>query len=141
MTRQRARSGEQGLVSVWLLLTAAALTLLVGLAVDLSGQVDAQQRARALAGEAARAGAQALDPGTVSGGAVLTSRTAAVTAARTYLAGADVPGSVVVAGDTVTVTVRQTFGSRVLSAVGIGPLSVSGTGQAQARRVVEGVAQ
>lgn len=139
MTRPDA--GEQGLVSIWLLLTAAALTVLVGLAVDLSGQVDAQQRARALAGEAARAGAQALDPATVSGGAVVTSRTGAAQAARTYLAGADVHGSVQVAGDTVTVTVHQTSPSRVLSAVGIGPLSVSGTAQAQARRVVEGVQQ
>jgi len=132
------RSGERGSISMWLVLLASGLTLLVGLAVDLGGQVDAQQRARALAGEAARAGAQALGTSSVDGAALVLSRTEAAQAARTYLAAADIPGTVRVAGDTVTVTVAQTYSSQVLSVIGIRSLSVSGTAQAQAIRVLQG---
>ena len=51
MTRQQptSRHGERGSISIWLVTTGFAMIVLVGLAVDLGGQVHAQQQARAVA--------------------------------------------------------------------------------------------
>ena len=62
MTRQQPTSRqERGSISIWLVTTGFAMIVLVGLAVDLGGQVHAQQRARAVADQAARTGGQQLD--------------------------------------------------------------------------------
>ena len=50
-------------MSIWLVTSGFAMIVLVGLAVDLGGQVHAQQRARNLAAQAARTGGQQLQPG------------------------------------------------------------------------------
>ena len=62
MTKRTPRMGdrEQGSVAVWMISTALAMILMVGLAVDGSGQVLAKQRAQNVAAEAARAGGQQL---------------------------------------------------------------------------------
>ena len=54
---------ERGSISIWLVTTGFAMIVLVGLAVDLGGQVHAQQHARAVADQAARTGGQQLQPG------------------------------------------------------------------------------
>jgi hypothetical protein len=54
-------TGQRGSVSIWLVTTGFAMIVLVGLAVDLGGQVHAQQHARAVADQAARTGGQQLD--------------------------------------------------------------------------------
>ena len=51
---------ERGSISIWLVTTGFAMIVLVGLAVDLGGQVHAQQHARAVADQAARTGGQQL---------------------------------------------------------------------------------
>ena len=62
MTRQQPTSRqERGSISIWLVTTGFAMIVLVGLAVDLGGQVHAQQHARAVADQAARTGGQQLD--------------------------------------------------------------------------------
>ena len=54
------RRREDGSVSIWLATTGFAMIVLAGLAIDLGGHVHTQQRARAVAAEAARTGGQQL---------------------------------------------------------------------------------
>ena len=49
---------ERGSVSLWAVLVAFCLTVIVGIAVDFSGQAVAEQQARSIAFEAARTGGQ-----------------------------------------------------------------------------------
>ena len=56
MTRHLRAGGEEGSISIWLVTTGFAMIVLVGLGVDLGGQVYAQQHARAVADQAARTG-------------------------------------------------------------------------------------
>ena len=49
---------EDGSITLWMVTASFAMMMLVGLAVDLGGQVHAQQRAHIVAGQAARAGGQ-----------------------------------------------------------------------------------
>ncbi len=63
------RTDERGSITVWLALASFVMIFLVGLAVDLGGQVHAHERAHDLAAQAARAGGEeveggARDPGT-----------------------------------------------------------------------------
>ena len=102
--------GERGSVAIWAITTAMTLTLLVGLAVDLGGQVYAKQRAQDIAAQAARAGGQQLQgPAAIRGQGAVLDPAAAVAAARTYLAGVpDVTGTAtVVAGARVVTTTTQ----------------------------------
>ena len=131
--QQQRRRREGGSVSIWLVTTGFAMIVLVGLAVDLGGQVHAQQQARAVAGQAARAGGQQLQGGpAVRGDAARTDTTRAATAARAFLASAHVTGTVAVTGGTtVTVTTTDTYPTTFLGVIGISTLTV--TGHAQAR--------
>lgn len=56
------RRDERGSISLWLVTTGFTMIVLVGLAIDLGGQVHTQQRAYAIAGEAARVAGQQLRP-------------------------------------------------------------------------------
>lgn len=46
--------GERGSVTVWMVLIVMVLTMVIGIAVDLSGQVNAKRRAGDVAAQAAR---------------------------------------------------------------------------------------
>ena len=134
---------ERGSVSIWLATSGFAMIVLVGLAVDLGGQVHAQQHARNLAAQAARTGGQQLQPVPAMRGETATAdRARAVAAARTYLAAADVTGTVAVTGGTtVTVHVRDTYATTFLGIIGITSMTVTGHGRARITRSVEGVEQ
>ncbi|HUM87572.1 MAG TPA: pilus assembly protein TadG-related protein, partial [Actinomycetota bacterium] len=58
MTR---RHNERGSISIWVVTATIVMMTLVGLAVDLGGQVHAQQRAHDVAAQAARAGGQQVE--------------------------------------------------------------------------------
>ncbi|NHA68226.1 pilus assembly protein TadG-related protein [Phycicoccus flavus] len=130
-------------MSIWLATMAFAMVLLVGLAVDLGGQVHAQQRARALAAEAARTGGQQLDAAAaVRGDAVRADTLQAGRAASTYLTAAGVHGTVTVTGGTlVTVDVTDTYRTTFLGVIGITTLPVTGHGTARLTRSVGGLEQ
>lgn len=117
------------------------MTLLVGLAVDLTGQVYAQQRARGIAVQAARAGGQHVQAGLAIRGLGLTADpAAAATAARTYLAAANVTGTVTItSGDRITVTTRDTYDTKFLGLIGINAMPVTGHGEARITRSLSGV--
>lgn len=135
MMRSSGLRGERGSISIWMLTASFAMTILVGLAVDLGGQVHAQQRAHDVAAEAARSGGQQVQAApAIEGRYVGVDPVRARTAARQYLAAAGVTGTVeVTGGDTVTVNVTDTYSPRFLSIIGIGDLTV--TADASARTV------
>ncbi|HYJ74512.1 MAG TPA: hypothetical protein VEV65_02885, partial [Kineosporiaceae bacterium] len=92
MTR---RHGDEGAVSLFVIVVAVALLAAVGLVVDGGGKIRALERADEAAREAARAGTQMLDvPAAVRGERVEVDPVAAGRAARTYLAAAGVEGTV-----------------------------------------------
>lgn len=138
--RDRA-DGERGSVTVWTLTTALAMVLLVGLAVDLSGQVLAKQRAQDIAAEAARAGGQQLQgAAAIRGTAALLDPHAAVAAANTYLAAVpEVTGNAhVSSGTTIVTDTHVTYTTKFLSLIGIRTIRVTGHAEAEVNRAVNG---
>ncbi|MCB0909493.1 MAG: pilus assembly protein [Nocardioidaceae bacterium] len=131
---------ERGSVTIWMALSSFVMMMLVGLAVDLGGQVHAQQRAHDLAAQAARTGGEEVQASPAIRGHPLDIDTAAASAAaRRYLAAAGVTGTVRVSGgDTITVTVEESYQPRFLGLLGIDHLDVSGTATAQLIRSLGG---
>lgn len=143
MTKQRWwRYGDpdQGSISIWAVVTAFAMIVLLGLAADLGGRTYAEQSARATAAQAARAGAQQVDLDTASRGQpVATDPHAAAAAAQTYLTAAGLTGTATVtAPDTITVTITGTYETRFLTILGITSLPIHGTSTATLVRTYQG---
>lgn len=134
------RPNERGSITIWMASTSIAMTLLVGLAVDLGGQVHAQQRAHDLAAQAARAGGERVQAApAIEGDYVRMDAVAAKSAAADYLAAAQVDGTVTVTGgNTVTVHVTDVYRPRFLGVLGIGHLPVSGSASARLVRSLGG---
>jgi hypothetical protein len=138
MTR---RHNERGSISIWVVTATIVMMTLVGLAVDLGGQVHAQQRAHDVAAQAARAGGQQVEAApAVEGRYVALDTAAARRAAEQYLAAAGVEGTVTITGGT-TLVVRVTdiYEPTFLSMVGIGDLTVTGDASARLIRTTGGV--
>lgn len=131
---------ERGSISLWLALASSVMILLVGLAVDLGGQVHTQQRAHDLAAQAARAGGEEVQAGpAIAGAAARVDTAAARVAAQRYLAAAGVNGTVTITGgDTLTVTVHDTYRARFIGIVGLSRLDVTGTANAHLIRTLGG---
>lgn len=140
---RRHGDGERGSVTSWLALSSVVMIILVGLAVDLTGQVHAQQHARNVAAQAARAGGQQLNaPQAVRGLGVQADPYQAAQAARAYLSSADISGSVrVEGGNTIVVTTNDVYQAKFLSIVGLGSMPVTGQAEARVVRAVGGVEQ
>ncbi|MFJ9822389.1 pilus assembly protein TadG-related protein [Streptomyces sp. NPDC101151] len=129
----KARSDDRGGVTVFVAVCVVALIGIIGLAVDGGSKMRATERADYIAGEAARAGGQAVDPAdAISGKEIVVDPQAAQAAAQAYLRSAGATGAVSVSGDgkTLTVTVTGTYDTKFLSVIGIGSLSVTGHGKA-----------
>lgn len=131
---------DRGSVTIWLSLASFVMIVLVGLAVDLSGQVHAQQRARDAAAQAARTGGQQLNaPTAIRGLGTTVNGPQAVAAAKTYLTAAGVQGSVsMVNGTTLVVRTSDTYQPKFLSIIGLRSMTVTGSAEARVARVVEG---
>jgi hypothetical protein len=127
--------GEEGAVSLFVVVVVVALIAAIGLVVDGGGKIRALERADETAREAARAGSQMLDvPAAVRGERVDIDPGAAGRAARAYLAAAGVEGSVSVSGALVTVSTRVVYEPVFVGFIGVGPIAV--TGEATARPVM-----
>ena len=138
MTR---RHDDRGSISIWVVTATIVMMTLVGLAVDLGGQVHAQQRAHDVAAQAARAGGQQVEAApAVEGRYVALDTAAARRAAEQYLAAAGVEGTVTITGGT-TLVVRVTdiYEPTFLAMVGIGDLTVTGDASARLIRTTGGV--
>jgi hypothetical protein len=137
----RGDDRERGSVSLFVVIVATGLLLLIGLIVDGGAKVRAIQRADVLAGEAARAGGQAVSVQALLGGQTPTVDPAAArTAALAYLAANTTTGTVTVSPDgrQVTVTVTITRPTVLLGLIGIGDLTATGSAVA---RPIRGPAQ
>ena len=141
--RQRPADSERGSVSVWLATASVVMIILVGVVVDLAGQVHAQQHTRNVANQAARvAGQQINAPVAIRGQGVQATASQAVSAAQTYLNASDVTGTAsIVNGNTIKVTTSSTYNTKFLSIIGLGSMRVTGQAEARIVRVVGGVSQ
>jgi hypothetical protein len=139
MTGAAGRRTEDGSVSILVVGLATALLMVAGLLYD-GGQILAGRReAFAVADNAARAGAQALDVGALRGsGATRLDPAAASRAVHDYLDRVGRTGSVTVDEDRVEVVVAITVETHLLSAVGFHARTVTGTGEARAVRGITG---
>ena len=135
--------GERGSISIWLAVSSFVMMILVGLAVDLGGQVHAKQRAHNIAAEAARTGGERVQAApAITGDYVAVDAAAARTAAQAYLAASGVTGTVsVTGGDTITVNVTDTYTTTFLSIIGIGELTVTSSATARLVRSLGGSEQ
>ena len=125
--RNAEAGGVLPLVAV-LLLGLIAIAALVG---DGGNALTAKRRAINLAEQAARAGAQELDPASLRAGRPYRLDTAAARrAAERYLARAGVSGSATATTSNVVVTVTIQASTRLLGIIGIGQFTVTGTAAA-----------
>lgn len=144
----RLRSDDSGRVTAFFVVLTTAVLLFAGLVLDGGLALAAKVRAIGAAQEAARAGAQAIDLGAYrTDGTLRLDPDRAAALARAYLADAAISrshatggrpsgltASVVVVGDTVTVTVAVSEPTQLLGLVGISSIRVSGTGSAHPDR-------
>lgn len=123
-------------MAVWTALVMPAFVLCVGLGVDLSGHATAEQEARAVAQEAARAGGQYL---VVADGRARPDIVRAERAANIYVAATSLAGNALARSDgRITVTVTGRHPTRFLSMIGVDSLPLSATGTAQVVSVIAG---
>ncbi|MFF8572722.1 TadE/TadG family type IV pilus assembly protein [Streptomyces sp. NPDC015408] len=138
MTRTMTRTpthrwNDRGGVTVFVAICVVALIGIIGVAVDGGGKLRATERADHVAGEAARAGGQAIDPtAAISGENIVAKPQDAVAAARAYLHSVGATGTVNVSADGKTLTVHTTgtYATKFLPVVGIGSMPVTGHGTA-----------
>lgn len=122
---------DDGAVTLMLVIFVVALLAAVGLVVDGGAKIRAVQQADRAAEEAARAGTQQIDVGTVqTQGVARLNQTQAIMAAQSALAALGVPGSAAATATTVTVTTTITEPTIFLGLLGI--TTVTATGQATA---------
>ncbi|WP_122614556.1 pilus assembly protein TadG-related protein [Streptomyces sp. Tu 4128] len=133
MTAGAHRWDDRGGVTVFVAVCVVALIGIIGVAVDGGGKLRATERADHVAGEAARAGGQALDPAAaISGESIVVKPQDAVAAAQSYLRSVGATGTVNVSADgrTLTVHTTGTYATKFLPVVGIGSMPVTGHGSA-----------
>lgn len=114
--------GDEGSISLYAMSAVFAFFLLIGLVVDGSAKLRAQQRAHAVAEEAARAGGQAVAvAGAIEGQAPVVDAYGAAAAASSFLQAAGVEGRVTVAdgGTRLTVVTSVPFTPEFLGQVGV----------------------
>ncbi len=130
--RRKRAHDERGIASVWMVLLATALLAVAGLVIDGGYALGAKRQAMNQAEQAARAGADALDEGSLrsGGSSIRVDPGRAIAAAQAYLRQVDARGTVSVDGDGVSVTVTARQDTTILSAVGVGSLPVEATATA-----------
>ena len=128
---------ERGSISVWAATSAVILLMCIGVAVDLSSQVRAEQHAYDVAAQAARTGGEALDATSVDGSYPSLAVGQARAAVDQYLAAAGVTGTMTVTdGTNVRVTVTDTYDPLFLGIVGLHDLTVHGEATARVIRTM-----
>lgn len=136
--QQRARRldrlrNERGSITLMLVILFPMLLALAGLVLDGGAKLRATEHATAIAQEAARAGAGAVNQSAAyATGAFTVSPAQAVAAARAYLAHYGYPAIVTITGrDTISVRVTITQPTAVMSIVGIRAMTVAGRATAR----------
>jgi hypothetical protein len=127
-----ARPDDQGSVTVFVVGILLALIVTAGLVFDGGSIIAGHREADAEAEGAARAAAEQVATAALHAGTVSIDPARAQAAAYVYLSAYHHAGTVTVNGDQVTVTVSLPVAMQVLSIVGAGPKTVTGTGSATA---------
>jgi len=131
-------SSEQGQVTSFVVVFSLTLLVVAGLVLDGGLLLNARQQASDIAGEAARAGAQAVDIGTLrASGRHAIDPLQALAAADAYLRQVDADGVVTATAEQVTVTVTRTQRLQLLPLIGLREATVTGTGSARSARGVD----
>lgn len=132
--RHAAMDGERGSIALWYAIVAVAALVMAGLVIDGGNALATRQRAADVATQAARAGADALNPAslrdTAGGVSLQADPAAAQLAASGVLAAAGATGTVTVAGGTVSVTATIPKRTAILSVVGVTDISQTATASA-----------
>lgn len=137
--RDARRRAERGAISVFYVLAAVGMAVIVGLGVDLGGMVYAKQRAFDVAAQAARAGGEAIRADQVMAGQPLAlDQAKGKAAAEAYLAAAGMSGSAYVTATTIEVTARHEWVPVVLGQFGFGAHQFTGTASARLVRALDG---
>lgn len=138
----RRKPDERGSVSLWMCLASVAMVLIVGIAVDLGGQIHAKQRAADIAAQATRAAGNQIEAtSAMRGKPVAVDPARARIAAEAYLQAAGVAGTVSVTPADIRVTVHTTYHPMILGTAGIGPQPITGEATARLVRAVNGAEQ
>lgn len=132
---RRRRSDERGSATVWMIGVTVSTFALVALVLDGGAMLRARSDAFAVAGAAARVGAQQLDPDAAVEGLTVLDPIAAERAVMDYLNDAGVTGRASVVGDAVTVTVSSEAELQMLRLVGGDTVSFDATATVQAVKV------
>ncbi|TRY17467.1 pilus assembly protein [Tessaracoccus rhinocerotis] len=130
------RCTERGSIAVWAAMVIPAFVIIVGLGVDFAGHAAAEQSARAVAAEAARAGGQYLHAGPGSRPEPNTSN--ARQAATAYVEASDLTGTVSLDAGVITVRVTGRYETLFLGIMGVNELPIHGRGAASVHTVVDG---
>lgn len=141
MKTRRTLHDERGsALSTGAVLLVTVFTLILGIAVDLSGQVQTKRQANDVAAQAARIAGQQLDADRFldSGGRIRLSNSAARKAAQDYIEHAGMTGTVTIDGTEITVTATAQYNAVILPIVGITTLPVTATADARAVRALDG---
>lgn len=139
MTGHPRQHDERGSATIWMVTAAFAMSILVGLAVDLGGQTHAQQRTHDLAAQAARTGAEeVLAAPAIEGRYAHIDSGAAGRAARSYLARSGASGTVRVRSNRIHVRATDIYRTRFLSIIGINSVPVHGEAEAELVRSLNG---
>ncbi|MCC6494669.1 MAG: pilus assembly protein [Propionibacteriaceae bacterium] len=139
--RDRLRDERGAAVTVWTVMVMAALTLIVGLAVDLSGQVSRMRLASDVAAQAARTAGQQLDADTyiATGGDVEVAAARAKAAAVNYAKASGMNATAPIeSGTDLVVDVTTDYEPVFLSAFGIGTQQVTATARVRVVKALEG---
>ncbi|MCX4515950.1 pilus assembly protein TadG-related protein [Streptomyces sp. NBC_01619] len=129
----RVQRRDRGSMSLFFALCTLAIFMVMGLLVDGGGALNAGNRATSLAQEAARTAGQQIDPAqAIEGTAITIDPDAAVGAAKDYLTAAGVQGDVTITdgGQTLTVTVHDSYETYFAQFVGAQAIGVTGTATA-----------
>lgn len=135
--RHRFPRDERGLsLSVWTAVAMPAFIIAVGLGVDFSGHTTAQQEARAVAAQAARAATHEV---TLTAAGPRLDVAAARRAGRAFAAEAGYAAEVVIEGGTrARVTVTGSYPTLFLGLIGVNSIAFEASGTADALSVIDG---
>lgn len=137
----KRRHDEKGsALTTGAVLLVAVFTLILGIAVDLSGQVQTKRQAFDVATQAARVAGQHLDTDRFldDRGSFRLSTDAARQAALDYIERAGMTGEITIDGTEITVAVTAQYNPAILPIIGINTLPVTGTANARAVRALDG---